>query len=204
MSDYGDFVKRMGSFEMDLSLDDIGDDIEETKELKHYGIQGMKWGIRRPTNSSGKVIKNPDAVKRPNVAKRAGTRIKEELKSMQREAKWTKEPFTTFDETILKTKLERLSSENKLKALAPRKEYIKRASVSDAELKSRVARLELENKFKKEVAKATKGQLELGKAVQSAILYDMSSGLVGETASSQVVSYIKKQTKAKTGIRANV
>lgn len=45
--DYEEFVKRMGSFEMELEL-------EPEKELKHsvheilehHGVKGMKWGVR--------------------------------------------------------------------------------------------------------------------------------------------------------------
>lgn len=44
MSDYEEFVKRMGSFDMDLSLDDVG---PNKNELIHYGVLGMKWGVRR-------------------------------------------------------------------------------------------------------------------------------------------------------------
>ena len=47
MSDYDEFAKRMGSFDMELSLDDIGEDIPKPKELKHYGVKGMKWGVRK-------------------------------------------------------------------------------------------------------------------------------------------------------------
>ena len=44
MSDYEEFVKRMGSFDMELSLDDVG---PNKNELIHYGVLGMKWGVRR-------------------------------------------------------------------------------------------------------------------------------------------------------------
>lgn len=53
MSDYEEFVKRMGSFDMDLSLDDIG---PNKNELKHYGILGMKWGIRRTPEQLARFI----------------------------------------------------------------------------------------------------------------------------------------------------
>lgn len=47
MSDYDEFVKRMGSFDMELSLDDIGEGNTEDDTLKHYGVKGMKWGVRK-------------------------------------------------------------------------------------------------------------------------------------------------------------
>ena len=166
--------------------------------LKHYGVKGMMWGVRRQKGPSGRVVK------KPNALKRAGERVKDEYKSMQREAKWAKEPVTTYDETVLKSKLERISAENKLKSYGTRKEYIKRANVSDEDLKKRVSRLELENKFKTEINKATKGQRELGKAVQSALLNDMSDGLIGESATTQAAGLVKKQFKAKIGVKINV
>lgn len=47
--DYSDFVARMNSFSMELDMDDdIRDD-----EMMHYGVEGMKWGVRRYQNPDG-------------------------------------------------------------------------------------------------------------------------------------------------------
>lgn len=155
----------------------------------------MKWGVRRSKGPSGRVVK------KPNVLKRAGERVKDEFKSAKREHEWTKEPAISYSDTVLKTKLERIQAENKLKSYGNRKEYLKRANVSDEDLKKRVSRLELERKFKQEVNKATKGQKQLGEAVQSALLNHVSDGLVGESASTLAVGLVKKQVKTKTGIK---
>ena len=42
--DYDDFVERMTSFDLDLSADDIS-----TEPIMHYGVKGMKWGVRKDT-----------------------------------------------------------------------------------------------------------------------------------------------------------
>ena len=70
--DYKNFVERMGSFEMELpDLDDLQHSSSGTRfvkiqkdELTHYGVKGMRWGIRRsarygpPENNKRYKIKN--------------------------------------------------------------------------------------------------------------------------------------------------
>ena len=59
-------------------------------QLEHYGIPGMKWGIRRGRNASGKNLSNEQlttAVRRLELEKRYSQLTKKEKSSA---AKWTK------------------------------------------------------------------------------------------------------------------
>lgn len=56
--DYDSFLERMRSFDMDMSSPPEEEGAGQNDEVKHFGIKGMKWGVRRPTGSDGLILPN--------------------------------------------------------------------------------------------------------------------------------------------------
>lgn len=49
MKDYENFVERMGSFDMVLTTPETDQDV-----LNHFGVKGMKWGVRKKRETKGR------------------------------------------------------------------------------------------------------------------------------------------------------
>lgn len=85
-------------------------------ELRHAGVKGMKWGVRRYQNKDGTLT--------PEGKQRAAN--KEKKRAMKNDAKNRK----TLSDTDIKKKIERLKLEKQLKDLteeevAPGRKYVK-------------------------------------------------------------------------------
>jgi len=134
MSDYEEFVKRMGSFDMELSLDDVG---PNKNELIHYGVLGMKWGVRRFQNRDGS---------RTTLGKR---RSKEELVALKKS--------TSAASQIAGEGKKITKSMGNIKLT---KQAVDLSSMTDDELKKRVNRMNMEQQFLNLAANASvsKGQ----------------------------------------------
>lgn len=76
--DYNDFVERMTSFDLDLTAQEPGDinmRVSDSKPsldnaLAHYGVKGMKWGVRRQNKESLAKAKSRDQQRVASSAQR--------------------------------------------------------------------------------------------------------------------------------------
>jgi hypothetical protein len=134
-------------------------------ELKHAGVKGMHWGVRRNANRPGGADGVADkSEKRGNFGKR--------LDSMKRERQWhsvLKEVhnMNTKDINIVKR---RIDLENSFKTLSKSKmatkkdklDYLRRHEISDQELTRKIARIKAKEALHKAVKEASKEQREFG------------------------------------------
>lgn len=135
--------------------------------LKHYGIKGMKWGVRR----SEKQLERA-AARRQNGNKLVN-RAKDEWSSLSRERQWKKglKEINNLDTKDIHLKANRIHMENDLKRLSrkkkvgskqDKKDYLNRANMDDKELNLKVNKLRAKESFQRAVSTATKEQREFG------------------------------------------
>lgn len=150
--------------------------------LEHFGIKGMKWGVRKAVTTTGKKAKEPG-------------RIKKEFNSMTREMSMSKslKKIDSMTNEEIKSKTNRMRLENDFQRLAPdnslnplrRKHvrvredrnysnYLDRSKMSDSEIKSKVERLQLEDNMKQQIKNANKDK----KAMANKIIKTSSDQLL--------------------------
>ena len=133
--------------------------MNEEELLLHYGVKGMKWGVRRSRN------KGPSTIRRHISSAKRDFGHRKKLKNLK---------SMTDDE--LRSTTDRIRRENDLKRLTATKKkktsdaYLDRAKLSDSELKRKVERLQLEDNLKKQVSTAQKPYKDAAKKfIKSAV-----------------------------------
>lgn len=155
-------------------------DIDEL--LKHHGVKGMRWGVRK------KQVVTAVKSKIASVKKEA----KERKDSREREAGWSKQlsKIDKMDKNQMRTISNRIRNENEFKRLSndrrvsnsnDRKEYRTRAKLSDKDLQSKVETLRVKEQLKRNISDATSEQRARGKkmvAIAVPLIMQMADGKV--------------------------
>ena len=135
-------------------------------QLQHFGVKGMKWGVRKSRTSKDRASETTPKPK---------STLRKYVDSNRRELGMNKmlKDVHTLPDTEVVRRVNRVRNENDFRraidntAFVDRKrrkqlreEYFNREKLSDAELQERVRRLNLEDNLRREVVRASKPQRE--------------------------------------------
>ena len=123
-------------------------------ELVHWGVKGMRWGVRRYQNKDGSLT--PAGKKRLDKEMSKLSAEKKKLRNQERTKAKLAKLKATQDEVEARKKS--LQEDN---ADAPKKRTIK--DMSDAELREKINRLDLERRYSELMTKSATKEVSKGK-----------------------------------------
>ena len=126
-SSYNNFVARMGSFDDMLDLQPDEAELKHSDTLTHFGVKGMKWGRRK--------VRSYEPGK--NMIKRMP----------DKKAKNTKGPNLEAVGKHLNSATQNINTTSNALRTASSKKVTDLSELSDADLKKRVERLNLESRY---------------------------------------------------------
>lgn|SRR5699024_6339465 len=134
-------------------------------ELLHYGIKGMKWGVRRPVGSNGLIRKTAKNAKRIDATKSEDSKA---VAGLRKKAKKTKNIKNMTDEEIQLT-TNRVNLENNMKRLAKKTDnkqiYKLKDRLSNEEIQAVNKRMQLEANLKDTINNANADTIKLGNSL---------------------------------------
>ena len=154
--------------------------------LKHSGVKGMRWGVRKRVSAEIGSIRS-----KSNHAKKLKDTSKlsdDELKKLTNRVR-------------LENDLKRLSTGRKATGVmstkrSSRKEYLERSKLSDDDLKKRVARLQLEDGLRQQVGTSTKKQKDIGmRAIKSVFNVSVYTVIGKQSLTSAIAREVKNQVE---------
>lgn len=161
-------------------------------ELKHHGVKGMKWGIRKtPSRIASNIKSKWDAYKESRRSKRIkldkGNEKRNREKRIIKDGKSLKKLKRLTDEQLIQ-KANRLNIENNLKRLSKslkdkesKKIYKQRHKYSDSEIMKMNRRLQLEENLKNQISIAKANRMTMAGKIRKA---------AGDIAMSSAVDFI--------------
>ena len=142
-------------------------------ELRHAGIKGMKWGVRRYQNKDGSLTpegkKRYDRDVRENNAKKKDNRINIDGPDPQR---WVKEDTSRAKKVVDTSSdmVKDLKNIERSTRQTPTKQKLDLSKMSDQELRERINRANLEKQYNDLFAPTEAPKVSKGREVASNIL----------------------------------
>lgn len=155
-------------------------------EIQHYGVKGMKWGVRRyqpypkGSRNAGKFVSPGKQAGGSKITKDSSTvdTVKAAVRSKGREISMiratreiknlsTKDAQQATSRAQLETRLKRLSRTKNVGDDQAKRDYLNRASMSNEELKRKIDRLQLAENMRQSARGSNEDIIEIGKKAAS-------------------------------------
>lgn len=166
-------------------------------ELRHHGVKGQKWGVRRYQNEDGTLTdvgkKRLDRDKRDNNAKKKENRIDVSDPDPKR---WVKEDLerskkVTDATSDLVKKAQRIEQETRSE---PKRKKLDLSKMSDKDMRDRINRELLERQYNQLFAEVEEKKVSKGrKAVQTTL--EVAGTVLGVVSSSLGIALAVKELK---------
>jgi len=188
--DQEDFLEHYDFDHAEFAAQFGDEDLDDFLELKHFGVKGMKWGVRKGAKSATVTVKNSASGKSAEIS-------------------YNPRKTTVNSQTGEIT----TSSKKELKSIQSQVQKNKLKLMSDEDLKKRIGRLKMEQEYKKLTAEqespgkklvkkiiADTGN-ELAKSLVTNVLVPGISGKAG--AAVKQASLIREAQKAASSVRTS-
>lgn len=137
---------------------------ERNVEFLHYGIQGMKWGIRRYQNEDGSLTPLGRTRYGGKAVKEYSKATKAQLSGKQKKAEKHMKKFEKIDKSLSNPKTDQLAEDYEKQTFYNQKKSKDGRKLSDDEIGRRISRLKTENDYKKYMKSARANEdVERGK-----------------------------------------